>query len=601
MQFSVWAPHAKTIELEIDNQRWPMSLDLAGWWSAEADAEAGSDYAFHVNGDGPFADPRSAWQPYADGPSRVLDHKSFHWNDAHWQSRPLSSSILYELHIPTFTPEGTFDSAIHRLDDLAALGITHVELMPVAEAPGSHGWGYDGVNLFAPHHAWGGPDALKRLVDACHVRGLGVILDVVYNHLGPQGNYLPKFGPYFTERYHTPWGWAINLDQPHCEEVRRYLCDNAAMWLRDYHFDGLRLDAVHALIDNSSFHFLEQLSVEVEELGAELGRHLFVVAESDLNNPRLVHSREMGGYGMDAQWSDDFHHALHTVLTGERNGYYADFGSYAQLAHALRHAYVYDGCYSQCRLRRHGRSTAGLSGHRFLGYIQTHDQIGNRAQGNRISHLVSPGRAKIAAALVLTSPFVPMLFQGEEWGASSPFQYFTNFEDEELGAAVREGRRHEFAGFGWGPSDVPDPQDSATFERSKLNWDERTAKPHADLLDWHRRLIELRRRERSLLDGRMENVNVRFDERAQWFIVERGSLTIACNFADEKQQVPFSAQRPHEVLLASAAGVRIEGGAVWLPAESVTILDAKKPAELSLSSSRRRRGALRQRTASSRA
>ncbi len=331
--------------------------------------------------------------------------------------------------------------------------------MPVNEFSGDWGWGYDGVDLYAPHHSYGTPDDLKKLVDTCHGKGLAVLLDVVYNHFGPVGNYLSKFGPYFTDTYHTPWGSAVNLDQAGSHEVRKFFADNALMWLRDYHFDGLRLDAVHAYFDKSAIHFLEYLSSEVDALASQLGRHLVLIAESDLNDPRVVTSREMGGFGCDAQWSDDFHHALHSVITGERDGYYKDFGSFEQLAKAFKNAFVYDGIYAEDRGRIHGRTPVGLSGHHFLAYAQDHDQVGNRAQGDRLSQLVSVGRQKIAAALVLTSPFIPMLFEGEEFGASTPFQYFTHHEDVQLGQAVSEGRRSEFAAFGWDPKDVPDPQD----------------------------------------------------------------------------------------------------------------------------------------------
>jgi maltooligosyltrehalose trehalohydrolase len=345
MDFRVWAPRATKVEIAADNTRTPMAPDTSGWWTAHVPAAGpATEYTFILDGGPPLPDPRSAWQPHGvHGPSRVVDHQAFAWTDTRWQPGPLPSAVLYELHIGTFTPAGTFEAAIERLDHLVELGITHVELMPVAEFPGGHGWGYDGVDLYAPHHGYGGPEGLKRLVDAAHSRGLAVILDVVYNHLGPAGNYLERSGPYFTDRHHTPWGQAVNLDGPGSSEVRRFFCDNALMWLRDYHMDGLRLDAVHALIDTSAVHFLEQLAAEVQALAAQLGRHLVLIAESDLNDPRVVRPPEIGGYGVAAQWSDDFHHALHTVLTGERAGYYEDFGTLADLAQALTNAFVYDG------------------------------------------------------------------------------------------------------------------------------------------------------------------------------------------------------------------------------------------------------------------
>ncbi|HEY1807655.1 MAG TPA: malto-oligosyltrehalose trehalohydrolase, partial [Acidobacteriaceae bacterium] len=414
-RFRVWAPKAERVSVGIGQQKYPMQQAGGGWWEAAVDAAApGTDYAFFLDDD-PLAlpDPRSLWQPHGvHGPSRVFDLKAFPWTDAAWQPLPLASAIVYELHIGTFTPEGTFDAAQSKLDALRELGITHVELMPVNAFPGRQGWGYDGVDLFAPHEPYGAPEALMRLVNACHERGLAVLLDVVYNHLGPAGNYLGKFAPYFTDAHHTPWGDAVNLEDLGSHEVRRFFCDNALMWLRDYHFDGLRLDAVHAYIDRSAIHFMEQIAMEVHALEGQTGRHSVIIAESDLNDPRLVRAREAGGYGMDAQWSDDFHHALVTVLTGDRTGYYADFGQIAQLAQSLHKVFVYDGCYSPYRDRIHGAPVCGLPGWRFLGFSQNHDQVGNRAKGERLCHLVSLGRAKIAAALELTAPFVPMLFQG---------------------------------------------------------------------------------------------------------------------------------------------------------------------------------------------
>ncbi len=345
--------------------------------------------------------------------------------------------------------------------------------MPVAEFSGDRGWGYDGVLLYAPHHAYGGPGGLKRLIDACHARGLGVALDVVYNHLGPAGNYLGDYGPYFTDRYKTPWGEAINFDGPDSDEVRRFFVDNALMWIRDYHVDGLRLDAVHAIVDTGAVHILEELALEVEALGRSSSAGAAGWWPRAIRTTRsLVGGRSTGGYGVDAQWSDDFHHALHTVLTGETSGYYEDFGDLAQLAYSLGHVFVYDGRYSPHRRRRHGRPIEGLPGGRFLGYSQNHDQVGNRARGERLAALTTPGRLRIAAALELCAPFVPLLFQGEEWGASTPFRYFTDHRDPVLGRAVRDGRRREFAPFGWKPDDVPDPQDPQTWRRSVLRWDE---------------------------------------------------------------------------------------------------------------------------------
>jgi len=571
--FGVWATLPKRVQLQVNGHNHPMRRGEDGWWSAEVDsAGSGSDYGFVLDGEGPFPDPRSPWQPNGvHALSRVLAHDLFKWTDAGFHAPPLSRAVIYELHVGTFTPAGTFESAIERLDHLAQLGVTHVELMPVAEYSGKHGWGYDGVDLFAPHQAYGGPENLKKLVNACHARGLAVLLDVVYNHLGPSGNYLAKFAPYFNSRYHTPWGWAVNFDGPRSDEVRRFFCDNALMWLRDYHFDGLRLDAVHAIFDTSARPFLEQLGDEVRQLSRQTGRPLVVIPESDLNDPRLLWPRERGGFGLDAQWSDDFHHALHAVLTGERIGYYEDFGALADLAKALGNAYVYDGRYSAYRQRHHGRPPVDLDGHRFLGYAQTHDQVGNRAQGERLSQLVTGDRLKIAAALVFTSPFVPMLFQGEEWGASTPFQYFTDHPEPDLAQAVREGRRREFAAFGWKPEDVPDPQAPGTLERSRLNWDELVLAPHAELLQWHRRLIQLRHREAALADGRLDLVQTHFDETARWLTIDRGPLTILVNFAEAPQRVPVRTGS-HRVLLSTADIPQPVSGMAQLPAVSAAII-----------------------------
>jgi len=585
--FRVWAPEAIQVEVEVGGECIPLTAREGGWWSADvATAGAGTDYAFVLDGDKPLPDPCSPWQPYGvHGPSRVLDHGAFAWTDQHWQAKPLSAAVIYELHVGTFTHEGTFEAVIERLDHLVNLGVTHIELMPVNEFAGSRGWGYDGVDLYAPHHTYGGPDGLKRLVDACHARGVAVLLDVVYNHLGPAGNYLGRFGPYFTNCYATPWGQAVNLDGPGSDEVRRFFCDNALMWLREYHCDGLRLDAVHAIMDSSAVHFLEQLASEVKALEASLGRHLVLIAESDLNNPRVVWPQEIGGYGIDAQWSDDFHHALHTVLTGERDGYYADFGSVADLGKALERAFVYDGRYSAFRRRRHGRPPTRLSGHRFLGYLQNHDQIGNRAQGERSSHLMNTGRLKIASVLVFAAPFVPMLFQGEEWGATAPFQYFTDHEDLELGRAVTKGRREEFAAFGWNPEEVPDPQAQETFKRSKLDWSEREREPHVSLLDWHRHLIRLRREVPALADGRLDRVRVHYDEEAKWLVVERGPVAVACNLAARVQCVPMRMPSGSQALLVSDSAVQMTADGVLLPPDAVAILGPPACADVTVASS----------------
>ena len=572
-RFRVWSPESKNVQVVVDGHSYDMQARDGGLWSATVQsAAAGSDYAFLLDDDStPLPDPRSPWQPQGvHGPSRLVDHRTFAWTDRHFQAKPLKAGLVYELHIGTFTPEGTFESAIQKLDALVDLGVTHVELMPVNQFSGKWGWGYDGVDLYAPHNEYGGPEGLKKLVDACHAKGLAVILDVVYNHLGPEGNYLSRFAPYFSDHYKTPWGPAVNLDGEYSHHVRRFFIDNALMWLRDYHFDGLRIDAIHALIDNGACHFLEQLAAETSALEAHLGRNFVLIAESDLNDPRVVLSRDLGGYGIDAQWSDDFHHALHSVITGERSGYYEDFGGLDRLATAIEQVFVYDGRYSAFRKRPHGRPVDGIPTHRFLGYIQNHDQIGNRAAGDRLSHLVNLRRAKIAAGLVVLSPFVPMLFQGEEWAATSPFQYFTQHEDQALARAVSEGRRHEFVVFGWDPKSVPDPQHPDTFRNSKLNWEEREQMPHAEMLEWHRRLIALRREYPSLSDSDRKSLRVRYDADQQWLTVTRRSIVIACNFSGGSLCVP--AEGEAEVVVASEPGVEITNCGVRLPPETIGIL-----------------------------
>ncbi len=570
---SVWAPRAERVDLVVDGRLFSMEgPDERGWFRSAVEVAGGQSYGFSLDGGTTRPDPRSRWQPDGvDGLSRAVDDGAFEWTDGAWAGRRLDgSAVIYELHVGTFSPEGTFAGAIGRLDHLVELGVDVVELLPVNQFPGRWGWGYDGVDLFAPHAAYGGPDGLKAFVDAAHARNLAVVIDVVYNHLGPAGNYLREFGPYFTDRYHTPWGEAVNFDGAGSDEVRAFVVDNALMWLRDYHADGLRLDAVHAILDTSATHILEELGVHVEALVVEVGRPLTLVAESDLNDPKVVRRRDLGGYELDAQWSDDFHHALHAVVTGERTGYYADFGTLAQLATALRWAFVYSGGYSPFRQRRHGRPIAGLPATKFLAYLQNHDQVGNRATGERSSMLVGPKLLKVAAALVLLGPSVPMLFAGEEWAASTPFLYFTDHEDEKLGRLVSEGRRREFASFGWAPEDVPDPQSPKTFEHSKLDWDEVGQGVHKELLDWHRRLIALRRSEPALSSGTFADVRVRFDDDDRWLVLNRGDLSIAANFSSEPRRVPGLAG---EVVLTSDDSVAVD----VLPPESVAVLRRPSP------------------------
>jgi maltooligosyltrehalose trehalohydrolase len=516
------------------------------------------------------------WMPNGvHGLSRVYDVGAFAWTDEHWNAPPLASGVIYEMHVGTFTPEGTFDDAIKRLAHLAELGVTHVELMPVAEFPGDFGWGYDGVALFATRDLYGGPDGLKRFVDACHSQGMAVLLDVVYNHFGPVGNYTGRFGPYMTSRHCTPWGDAVNLEFEESDEVRRFFCDNALMWMREFHIDGLRLDAVHEYVDRSAINFMEQLTTEVERLSTEMGRRLVLVAESDLNDPRVVRSREANGYGMDAQWNDDFHHALFTVLhvDDEGKGYYSDFGSMEKLAKALTQVFVYDGVYSAHRRKVHGRPVEMLSAHRFVGFIQNHDQVGNRATGDRIEHIIGFERAKAALGLVLTAPFVPLIFQGEEFAASTPFQYFAHHEEEAMARAVSEGRKREFAAFGWPPELVPDPEKRETYMRSKLNWDEVGEGSHAEMLKWCRTLIELRRRSPSLSDGEPGHVRTSFDENDRWLLMDRGQMRVMLNLGG--RPVELENKTGFRLLLRSGEDIALRDGKVLLPSSRLAVLSAE--------------------------
>ena len=575
-EFSVWAPRADRVAVKIGDARHEMSrVGDRGWWSARVEeAGPGTDYAFLLNDDPtPYPDPRAMWMPNGvHGASRVYGMGRFTWSDERWQASPLSSAVIYEMHVGTFSPEGTFDGATAKLGHLVSLGVTHVELMPVAEFPGDFGWGYDGVALFAVREQYGGPDGLKRFVDVCHALGIAVLLDVVYNHFGPVGNYSGKFGPYLTDRHRTPWGEAVNLEFEESDEVRRFFCDNALMWMREFHIDGLRLDAVHEFMDRSAINFMEQLAAEVEELSAALGRRLVLVAESDLNDPRVVRPREAGGYGMDAQWNDDFHHALFAMLhPGDvGKGYYVDFGSMEKLAKALTRTFVNDGMYSTYRRKVHGRPVEGLSIHRFVGFIQNHDQVGNRATGDRLEHIVGLDCAKAALGLVMTAPFVPLLFQGEEFAASSPFQYFAHHDDPEMARAVSEGRRREFAAFGWRPEDVPDPESRETFERSKLRWDEVKEGSHAEMLTWCRRLIALRRNSPSLNDGEPGQTRVRFDEDRRWLVMDRDKVKVLCNMGDSV--VELEGEEGYRLVLGSHDGIAVRGVKLMLPPAGFAIL-----------------------------
>ena len=576
-RFGIWAPNAKKMSLSHGGKSVPMEgPNRRGWWHvAVAEAVCGDEYAFLVDDDTtPYPNPRSLRQPNGvHGASSLYDHEEFKWHDQNWRGSPKTGAILYEMHVGTFSDEGTFDGAIKHLDYLVDLGITHVELMPVNAFAGDRGWGYDGVALFSVHEPYGGPDGLKRFVDACHAHGLSVILDVVYNHFGPVGNYANKFGPYVTDRHKTPWGDAVNLDEGGSDEVRRFFCDNALMWLRDYHCDGLRFDAVHAFVDLSAVHFLEQLSTEVERLGATVGREFFLIAESDLNDPRIIRPREASGYGMDSQWSDDFHHSLFTLLYNSEPGmgYYDDFGSMADLHKALKHAFVYDGKYSGYRKRKHGRPVDMLSAHHFIHFDQNHDQVGNRAFGERIEHLIGLDASKVALGIVLLAPYVPMLFMGEEWATTAPFMYFADHEDEDMRKAVAEGRKNDFAAFGFG-DDVPNPEDMKTFTDSKLRWNEIGEGKHAEMLAWTKSLIKLRRHTTALNDGDMHHLLVSTDNKRRTLMMQREEIRIAANLGTEPYIVELL--EGEGLALMSREGIDLKGNTVELPPMTLAVLES---------------------------
>ncbi|NQX36604.1 malto-oligosyltrehalose trehalohydrolase [Herbiconiux sp. VKM Ac-2851] len=560
--YRVWAPRATKVELVLadGNKRaaHPMTVDGDGWWSPADEAEwmPGVDYGYLLDGEGPYPDPRSRRQPEGvHGLSRTDDPSSFEWHDGDWTGLPIDSAEIYELHVGTFTPEGTLAaaSAPDKLEHLRSIGVTHIELLPVNGFNGTHNWGYDGVAWFTVHEGYGGPDAYRRFVDACHAAGLAVIQDVVYNHLGPSGNYLPLYGPYLSDAHKNTWGVSVNLDQEGSAEVRRFILDNAQMWLRDYHVDGLRLDAVHALVDDSPTHLLAELAAEADALSASTGVKRLVVAESDLNDPVMFLPRDGDpraadaqgtGYGLDGQWSDDFHHAVHVNLTGETAGYYADFDSVGALAKVLTRGFFHDGTYSSFREKEHGvqLDRATTAPWRLVVASQNHDQIGNRATGDRITATLEPDRLAIAAALTLLGPFTPMLFMGEEWGASTPWQFFTSHPEPDLGEATAKGRIEEFSKHGWDPSIVPDPQDPATFENSKLDWSELGEPSHAGVLEVYRRLAAIRRTLPAGSSLTLADVNVEFDEEARWLVLSRPSIVVIVNLGDARLDAGTVAQ-----------------------------------------------------------
>ena len=547
--YEVWAPDATSVSVVIDDGD-PVAMQADGpWWRTSTAPTGPGRYGFVIDGDQSsgaggdvLPDPRSPRLPDGvHGLSAPFTVDEDLWTDGEWQGRAIAGAVIYELHIGTFTPGGTFDSAVERLDHLVDLGVGFVEVMPVNGFNGTHNWGYDGVAWYAVHEIYGGPAGFARFVDACHTRGLGVVLDVVYNHLGPSGNYLPRFGPYLTDGANT-WGQSLNLDQAQSDPVREYILDNALRWLREFHVDALRLDAVHALVDHTAIHLLEELAVRTDALAAELGRPLSLIAESDLNDPRLITDRGLGGYGLAAQWDDDVHHAIHTTVSGERQGYYGDFGSYECLATVLTRGFFHAATYSSFRRRRHGRpiDPAVVPSTSLVVYTCNHDQIGNRAIGDRPTAYLTPGQLAIKAALVLTSAFTPMLFMGEEWGASTPFQFFTSHPEPELGEATATGRIKEFADHGWDAEEIPDPQDPATFTRSKLDWSEPDEPAHRRILEFYRSLIALRVGAPDIAANSLTSVEVEFDADAGWFAMHRGELSTVVVLSPADTVVPIA-------------------------------------------------------------
>jgi maltooligosyltrehalose trehalohydrolase len=550
VQFRIWAPRLRSVQVAIgddESQVLAMYPEKDGEFAVFGEGlRAGADYTFLVDGGRRRPDPVSRWQPRGvHAPSRVVDHTSFAWSDKDWRGIPLEDYIIYELHTGTFTSEGTFEALIPRLADLRDLGVTAIELMPVAEFPGRRNWGYDGVGMYAPQSTYGGPDGLKTLVNACHSTGLAVVLDVVYNHLGPEGNYLGEFAPYYTNSYRSPWGDAINYDGAGSDGVRRFFVDNALYWLTEYHVDALRLDAIHGIFDCGARHILEEIAGAFHAQADRLGRSAWLIAESDLNDPRVIEPRTRGGHGIDAQWLDDFHHSLHTALTGEHRGFFADFDGLPSLRKAIVDGFVYDGQHSRCRGRRHGSSSKGRPGKRFVAFTQNHDQIANALQGVRSSKVLTLAQQKLAAAVLFFSPYLPLLFMGQEYGETAEFLYFTEHGDQSLIDAMREGRRMETGDF-LGGGEFVDPQDLGTFQRSKLNWGLRQEAPHSGLLAWYRDWIAIRKQQAALRNCRKSMVRAQCDSQSRWLAIERRDLSgsralLVCNFSEAARtvQIPF--------------------------------------------------------------
>jgi maltooligosyltrehalose trehalohydrolase len=559
--FRVWAPRVQKMSVRIientGNRDIPMEQEADGYFSCKVNnVPSGARYFYLLNGETERPDPVSRFQPEGvHGPSMVVDAAEFKWRDQNWKGIPLSKLIFYELHVGTFTPTGTLESAMERIPYLKQLGITAIELMPVAQCPGVRNWGYDGVSLFAVSHAYGGPAALKKFVQAAHAAGISVCLDVVYNHLGPEGNYLHDFGPYFTKKYRTPWGDAINYDGPDAKPVREFFIANALSWVCEFHIDSLRLDAVHGIFDSSSPHILQELNDRVKSEAKKLGRKVILIAESELNDPVLIRPKKKSGYGLDAQWSDDFHHAVHSVLTQEKRGYYADYGRLEDIAKAVKSSFVYDGKYSQFRQKKYGKSTRGIPGEQFVTNIQNHDQVGNRAYGDRFHLLISFNAQKVAAALLLMTPATPLIFMGQEYGETNPFQYFVDHGDAQLAKNVWEGRKAEFQSFGW--TDIPNPQDQKAFQKSKLNWKLIDRGKHSQLLCLYQDLIRLRGKIPELARLNRKGLRVYVNEEAGWLAIEYPfgvpgagvGVVVSVSKKEQVLRLPFRACGHFSVLL----------------------------------------------------
>lgn len=546
-EFTVWAPNLKQIEVKIlgDSERViPLEQDELGYWQITAtEIPPGTLYQYQLNGgEKTRPDPVSHSQPLdVHGPSQVIDHTAFQWTDHNWQNLSLEELIIYELHVGTFSTEGTFTGIIPHLGELKALGINCLEIMPVAQFPGSRNWGYDGVYPFAVQHSYGGVEGFKQLIDACHQQGIAVILDVVYNHLGPEGNYTQDFAPYFTDRYNTPWGKALNFDDAYSYGVRNFFIANVLYWFKEYHLDGLRLDAIHAIYDFGAKHILAEMQERVTEFTKETGKPVYLIAESDLNDVRIINPTSQGGYGLAGQWCDDVHHCIHTLLTGENQGYYQDYGKCADLAKAFTESFTYTWDYSPYRQRYHGNKVGDRPFSQFLIYSQNHDQVGNRMLGDRLSNLISFDGLKLAAALTLLGPGIPMLFMGEEYGETAPFYYFISHGDPDLVKAVQEGRKREFASFKW-LGEPPDPASVETLQRSRLNWELRETGNHAILRKFYQKLLELRKNLTPLNNYARDSVKVEYDEQERWFYVTRNqdeeSVLILLNFNQQGVKIP---------------------------------------------------------------